>query len=134
MTRLFFLCAYTNLHKVCSWSIYVLRSSGISQKSGALNWYWEKARKRNSWVSFVFNCSENHSIAHIFGTTSPIQVGFSAKCTSPNGHINKILKKWKSHKLKFGLISLDRITYGYFGWTPTIVHSRIHFSGWRFKT
>ncbi len=27
--------------------------------------------------------------SHNFGTTGPIQVGFSAKCTSPNEHFNQ---------------------------------------------
>ncbi len=39
---------------------------------------------------FCFYCFENLSIAHNFGTTGPIQVGFSAKCTSPNARFNQI--------------------------------------------
>ncbi len=37
-----------------------------------------------------FYCSENPSIAHNLGTTGPIQVGFSAKCTSTNKDFNQI--------------------------------------------
>ncbi len=33
------------------------------------------------------------SMAYNFGTTGPIQVGFSAKCTSPNDDFNQIKKK-----------------------------------------
>ncbi len=89
---------------VCS---YVLQSSGISWTSEALIVRYSQKKK---WIPFVFYCSENHSIAHNFGTTGPIQVRFSAKCTSPNEHFNEI-ENWKRHMLDFGLISLDRITY-----------------------
>ena len=60
--------------------IYVLWSSGISSKTGALIVRYSQKKKQ---ISFVFCCFENHSIAHNFGTTGLIQVGFSAKCTSP---------------------------------------------------
>ncbi len=43
----------------------------------------------NQWISFVFYCIEN-LLAHNFRTTGPNQVGFSAKCTSPNEHFNQI--------------------------------------------
>ena len=66
--------------------------------------------QKKEWISFVFYCFENPSNAHNFGTTGPIQVGFSAKCTSPNEHINQI-ENWKCHIFDFRLISLDRITY-----------------------
>ena len=46
--------------------------------------------QKKKLISFVFYCFENPSIAHNFGTTGPIQVGFSAKCTSPNKHFNQI--------------------------------------------
>ncbi len=45
-----------------------------------------------------------------FGTTSPIQVGFSAKCTSPSEDFNQI-ENWKCHMFDFQLLPLDRITY-----------------------
>ncbi len=59
----------------------VLRSSGISQKSGALIVRYNQEKES---ISFGFSCFEKSSIAHNFGTTCPIQVGFSTKCTSPN--------------------------------------------------
>ena len=55
----------------CSW-YYVLWSSGISQKSGALI---VRYRHKNEWISLIFYCIENLSIAHNFETTGPIQVG-----------------------------------------------------------
>ncbi len=84
---------------------FVLWTSGISQKSGALI----VRHSQKKLKSFVFYCSENPSIAHSFGTTGPIQVGFSAKCTSPNEHFNQI-ENWKCHMFDFRLISLDHIT------------------------
>ncbi len=54
------------------------------------HWLWDIARKK--WISIVFYCSENPPIAHNLGTAGPIQVGFSAKCTSPNEHFNQKLK------------------------------------------
>ncbi len=50
---------------------------------------------------FVFSCFENPSIAHTFGTTCPIQVGFSAKCISPNEHHFDQIENRKCHM--FGL-------------------------------
>ena len=52
------------------------------------------------WESF--NC-------YNFGTTGPIQVGFSAKCTSPDEDFSQI-ENWKCHMFNFWLIPLDRIT------------------------
>ncbi len=52
------------------------------------------------WESF--NC-------YNFGTTHPIQVGFSAKSTSPNKNFDQI-ENWKCHMFDFWLIPLDRIT------------------------
>ncbi len=49
---------------------------------------YESSQKKKL-ISIVFYCSENPSIAHNLGTTGPIQVGFSAKCISPNGHFNQ---------------------------------------------
>ncbi len=102
---------------------YVLRSSRISHKPGALIVRYQSFeqlkdsqnnRKQKQFiiflaVSFVFNCFENLSIAHNFGTIGSIQVGFSAKCTSPNEYINQI-ENWKCHILDFRLISKGRIT------------------------
>ncbi len=59
---------------------YVLQSTGISRKSGALIVIYSQEEKN----SFVFCCFENPSIAPNFGTTGAIQVGFSANCTFPN--------------------------------------------------
>ncbi len=52
------------------------------------HWLRDTARKRNAFVLFSlfwesFNC-------YNFGTTGPIQVGFSGKCTSPNEDFNQI--------------------------------------------
>ncbi len=72
------------------------------------NWLWDTARKRNEFLWFSafwesFNC-------YNFGTTGLIQMGFSAKFTSPNEDFNQI-ENWKCHMLDFRLIPLDRITY-----------------------
>ena len=79
---------------------YVLRSSGLSWKSGALFVRFSLKKER---ISFVFCCFENLSIAHNFGTTGPIQVGFSAKCTSPK------IENYKCPIFNFRLISLDHM-------------------------
>ncbi len=50
------------------------------------HWLWDSQTKE--WISFVFFCFANPSIVHNFGTTGPIQVGFSAKCTSRNEQFN----------------------------------------------
>ncbi len=52
------------------------------------------------WESF--NC-------YNFGTTGPIQVSFSERCTSPNEDFNQI-ENWKCRMFDFRLIPLDRIT------------------------
>ncbi len=82
-------------------------SSRISWKSAALIMRYSQKRK---WISIFFYCSESPSIAHDLGTTGPIQMGFSAKCTSPNEDINQI-ENWKYHMCNFWLIPLDHITY-----------------------
>ena len=91
------------------------RASGISRKSEALI---VRCSQRKEWISFY--CFENPSIAHNFGTTGWIQVGFSMclkRCTSPNEHFNQI-QSWKCHMFNFRLIFLDciingdRLTYG----------------------
>ncbi len=53
--------------------LYVLLSSGISRKSAALIVRYSQKKK---WISIVFYCSENPSIAHNFGTTGSIKWGF----------------------------------------------------------
>ena len=84
----------------------ILRSSGISRKAAALIVRYSQKKKL---ISIVFYCSGNHSIAHNLGTTGPIQVGFSAKHTSPNEDFNQIEnRKW--HMFDFRLIPLDRFT------------------------
>ncbi len=60
------------------------------------HWLWDNIQKKEL-ISFVFYCLENPSIVHNFGTTGPIQVGFWAKCTSPNEHFNQIEKLKMSH-------------------------------------
>ena len=87
--------------------IYMLRSSGISWKSAALI---VRYRQKKKWISIVFYCSENLLIAHNLWTTRLIEVGFSAKCTSPSEHFNQIENR-KCHMCEFRLIPLDRITY-----------------------
>ncbi len=53
------------------------------------HWLWDTARKRNAFL--LFWESFNH---FNFGTTGPIQVGFSAQCTSPIwGHQSNRNKK-----------------------------------------
>ena len=63
----------------------MLQSSGISQKSAALI---VRYSQKKEWISFVFYCFENPSIAHNFGTTGQTQVGFSVKCTSSNKKVD----------------------------------------------
>ena len=65
----------------------MLRSSGISWKSGALIVRYNQEKGIHF---FCFYCSENPSIANNFGTTGPIQVGVSAKCTSLYEHFDEI--------------------------------------------
>ena len=89
-------------------------------------------------ISIVFYCFKNPLIACKFGTTYPIQVGFSAKCTSPIKHSNQI-ENWKCHMFKFRLIALDHnhhhITYNMTNLEQAIrhcfeivVHIPIHYS------
>ena len=78
-------CAEVNITFIMP--TYVLRSCGISWKSPALIVRYSQKKKR---ISIVFYCSENPSIAHNLGTTGPIEVGFSAKCTSPNECFSQI--------------------------------------------
>ncbi len=92
----------TSLH------IFVLWSSGIGRKSGAL--IVRYSQKNKLWILFVFYCFENPSVAHDCGTTGAIQVGFWAKCTSLNEAFNQI-ETWKCYMVYFRLISLDCITY-----------------------
>ncbi len=72
---------------------------------GRKHWLWDTARKRNAflllWESFN---------SYNFGTIGPIQVGGSAKGTSPNEEFNQIENK-KGHIFDFWLISQERITY-----------------------
>ena len=96
---------------------YVLQSSGIIRKSGALIVRYSQKKK---WVSFVFYCFEYPSIAHNFGTTGPIQVGFSTKCTSPYEQFNQI-EIWKCDMFDVRMISPDRITYvGSYKWVRVV--------------
>ena len=55
-----------------------------------------------------FFCFENPSTVHNCGSTDPILVGFSTKCTSPNGHFNQIETENFTHS-NFRLIPLDCI-------------------------
>ncbi len=85
---------------------YVLRFSGSVGRQE--HWLWDTDRKRNAillcfllfWESFIW---------YSFGTTGPIQVGFSAKCVLPNEDFNQI-EIWKCDMFDFRLIPLDRIT------------------------
>ncbi len=80
----------TELDKKGSWQgKYVLQSCGIGRKLGALIVRYSQKKK---WISIVFYCSKNPSIAHNVGTTGPFQVGLSAKCTSPNEYFKQKLK------------------------------------------
>ncbi len=90
----------------------MLWSSGISRKSdGSINFCEIQPGKGMHFFCFLlfwesFNCCN-------FGTPGPIQVGFSAKCTSPDEDFNQI-ENWKCDMFDFHLIPLDRITY--IGW------------------
>ena len=84
----------------------MLRSSGINRQSGTL--IVRIARKKNGFLLFCY--FENLSIAHNFGTTDLILIGFSAKCISSNGLFNQI-ENWKWHMFHFRLIPQDYITY-----------------------
>ncbi len=45
---------------------------------------------KKEYISYVFYCFENLSID--FGTTGPIQVGFSAKYTSPKEDFRSLMR------------------------------------------
>ena len=70
---------------------YVLLSSEISRKSAALIL---RCSQKEKWISIVFYCSEN---PYNLWTTGRIQVGFSAKCTSPNRALQSNKKLKMSH-------------------------------------
>ncbi len=101
-------------------SPYVLRSSGISRKSGAL--IVEYSQKRNVVLLFFQLFWESFNYYN-FGTTGPIQVRFSAKCTSPNEDFNQI-ENWKCQMFDFRLIPLDRLTYIY--WLLWVFYKQIN--------
>ena len=61
------------------------------------HWLWDIARKRNKFL--LFSIVLRILVAHNLGITGPIQVGFSAKCTSPNEDFNQIKKLKMSHVL-----------------------------------
>ena len=83
----------------------MLWSSGISRKSGLLI-----VRYSQKEMHLFSCCFENSSIAHNFGITGPIQVGFSAKFTFRNEHFQQI-QNWNCNLFDFRLISLDCITF-----------------------
>ncbi len=68
------------------------------------HWFWDTARKRNAFLCFPLFWE--FSNCYNFGTTGPIQVGFSTKCTSPNDDFDQI-ENWKCHMFNFRLIPLD---------------------------
>ena len=72
--------------------------------------FFVRYSQKKKCISFVFYYSENPSIAHNLGTTEPIQVGFSSKCTSPNDYFNQI-EYWKCDMFDFRLIPPDHITH-----------------------
>ncbi len=79
--------------------IFLLRSSEISRKTGAL--IVKHSCLILFWKSFYF-CN--------FGTTGPFQVGFLTECNSPNEDFNQV-ENWKCHMFDFWLIPPDRITF-----------------------
>ncbi len=87
--------------------IYVLRSSGISQTSEALI---ARYIQKNECIFLFFIVFRLFQYCYNFGTTGPIQIGFSGKCTSPNVDFNQI-ENWKCHMFDFRLIRLYRITW-----------------------
>ena len=67
--------------------------------------------QKKEWISVVFYCFANPSIAHNLGTTGPIQEDLTAKWTAPSDHFNEI-QNWKCHMFNFRLILIDHhITY-----------------------
>ncbi len=92
------------------------------------HWLWDTARKRNAFLLFSivlksFNC-------YSFGTIGPLQVGFSAKCTSPNEDFNQI-ENWKCHLFDFRLIPLGHITYDPIFWAVYVTQHIESASCWR---
>ena len=85
---------------------YDLTESVRSQE----HWLRDIASKRNGFL--------------LFSTVLRIQVGFPAKCTPSNEHLNQI-ENWKCHMFDFRLISLDRITYGDFGTRSWVIFRRL---------
>ncbi len=73
------------------------------------HWLRDAARKRNAFLLFSIDL-RIVQLLYIFGTTGPIQVGVSAKCTCPNEDFNQI-ENWKCDMFDFRLIPLDHITY-----------------------
>ncbi len=86
----------STLHEGSWWICYkdvdVLRSSGISRKSGALIVRYIIARKKNECFSFY--CSENPLLI----TVEPLTFRwvYSKMYTSPNVHFNKT-EEWQCH-------------------------------------
>ncbi len=86
---------------------FVLQSRRVSQKSAASIVRYSQKKGMHFFCFLLFWESFN---CYNFGTTGPIQVGFSAKCTSPNEHFNQI-ENWKCHMFDFRRIPQDRITF-----------------------
>ena len=83
------------------WSSRMSHMSGISISRYIQLWYA---------IPFVSYCFQLDKIAYIFGTLSPILMGFSAKQSSLIALPSK-LKSWKLIGSDIRLISLDCITY-----------------------
>ncbi len=83
----------------------VLRSSGISQKSGALI---VRYSQKKEYISCVFYCFENLSIAITLEQQVRIRWGFQQNVSLLT---RTSIEKWKCHMFAFRLIPLDRITY-----------------------
>ena len=88
---------------------------GLAKSVGSReHWLWDIVRKRNDEFLLCSIVLRILRIAHNFGTTGPttgpIQVGFSAKCTSLNVHFSQI-ENWNCHMFNFRLISLNCITF-----------------------
>ena len=57
----------------------------LAESVGSLEqWLWDISGKNNKFLLFLL-FGESFK-THNFGTTGPIQIRFSAKCTSPNEH------------------------------------------------
>ena len=83
----------------------VLAGSVRSRK----HWLWDIARKRNEFPLFSVVLRILHLLIAL-RTTEPIQMGFSANCTTPKENFNQI-EHWKCHMCELRIISPDRITY-----------------------